>query len=115
MTDWSYVFDCVCVLSCVHLFVTLWTVAHQAPLSVRFPRQEYWNGLQFTSPGDLPDPGIEPGNLHWWLILYPCATLEALYLTSTTINLRLVKLKKYHEYEFLKLTASFKLSMMGEH
>ena len=37
----------------------LWTVAHQAPLSMGFPRQEYWNRLPFSSPGDLPDPGIE--------------------------------------------------------
>ena len=41
-------------------FVTPWTVAHQAPLSVRFPRQEYWSGLPFPSPTDLPDPGVEP-------------------------------------------------------
>ena len=40
-------------------FVTPWTVAHQAPLSVEFPRQEYWSVLLFTSPRDLPDPGIE--------------------------------------------------------
>ena len=39
--------------------VTPWTVAHQAPLSIGFPRQGYWNRLQFSSPGDLPDPGIE--------------------------------------------------------
>ena len=47
-------------LSCVQLFVTSWTVAHQAPLSMEFFRQEYKNGLPFPSPGDLPDPGIEP-------------------------------------------------------
>ena len=41
---------------------TLWTVAHQAPLSMEFSRQEYWSGLPFPSPGDLPDPGIEPGS-----------------------------------------------------
>ena len=41
-------------------FVTPQTVAHQAPLSMGFPRQEYWSGLPFPSPGDLPDPGIEP-------------------------------------------------------
>ena len=41
--------------------VTPWTVAHQAPLSVGFSRQEYWSGLPFPSPGDLPNPGIEPG------------------------------------------------------
>ena len=40
--------------------MTTWAVAHQAPLSVAFPRQEYWSGLPFPSPGDLPDPGIEP-------------------------------------------------------
>ena len=46
-------------LSCVRLFVTLWTAACQAPLSMGFSRQEYWSGLSFPSPGDLPDPGIE--------------------------------------------------------
>ena len=40
--------------------VTLWTIAHQAPLSMGFPRQEYCSGLPFPSPQDLPDPGIEP-------------------------------------------------------
>ena len=53
---------CVWVLnhfSCVRLFATLWTVACQAPLS-RFSRQEYWNGLPWLPPGDLPNPGIEP-------------------------------------------------------
>ena len=44
----------------VQLFVTLWTVAYQAPLSMRFFRQEYWSGLLFPSPGDLPDPEMEP-------------------------------------------------------
>ena len=43
-------------------FVTPWTVAHQAPLSMGFPKQEYWNGLPFLSPGDLPNPGIEPAS-----------------------------------------------------
>ena len=47
-------------LSRVQLFATPWTVAHQAPLSMGFSRQEYWSGLPFPSPGDLPDPGIEP-------------------------------------------------------
>ena len=54
--------------TCVHsqslqlcsTLVTLWTVAHQAPRSIRFSRQEYWSGLPFPSPGDLPDPGIKP-------------------------------------------------------
>ena len=42
--------------------MTLWTVARQAPLSMGFSRQEYWNGLPFPSPGDLPNPGIELGS-----------------------------------------------------
>ena len=44
--------------------VTSWTAAHQAPLSVGFSRQEYWSGFPFSSPGDLPDPGIESHLLH---------------------------------------------------
>ena len=44
----------------VQLFVTPWTVALQAPLSMGFSRQEYWSGLPCPAPGDLPDPGIEP-------------------------------------------------------
>ena len=47
-------------LSHVQLFVTPWAVAHQAPLSLEFSRQDYWSGLPFPSPGDLPDPRIEP-------------------------------------------------------
>ena len=47
-------------LSRVRLFATPWTVAHQAPPSMGFSRQEYWSGLPFPSPGDLPNPGIEP-------------------------------------------------------
>ena len=50
-------------LSHVQLFATPWTVAHQAPLSTGFSRQEYWSGLPFPSPGDLPDPGIQPTSL----------------------------------------------------
>ena len=48
-------------LSRVRLFSTPWTVAYQAPPSMGFFRQEYWSGLPFPSPGDLPRPGIEPG------------------------------------------------------
>ena len=50
------------LLSRVRLFVTPWTAAYQAPPSMRFSRQECWSGLPFPSPGDLPDPGIEPGS-----------------------------------------------------
>ena len=53
---------CICsaqLLSRVQLFLIPWTVARQAPLSVGFSRQEYWNGWPILPPGDLPDPGIE--------------------------------------------------------
>ena len=51
------------LLSHVRPFATPWTVAHEAPPSVGFSRQEYWSGLPFPSPGDLPDQGIEPRSL----------------------------------------------------
>ena len=51
---------CSCVLSCIQLFVTLWTVVGQAPLSMGFSRQEYWSRLPCPFPGDLPNPGIKP-------------------------------------------------------
>ena len=50
------------LLSRVRLFATPWTVAHQAPQSMEFSRQEYWSGLPFPSPGDLPNLGIKPGS-----------------------------------------------------
>ena len=51
------------LFSPVQLFLTLWTVVHQNPLSVRFSRQEYWNGLPCPPSWDLPNPGIEPASL----------------------------------------------------
>ena len=69
---WSVLFTihtcvCVCVCVCVCLVTQscpipcdLWAVVSQAPLSMQFSRQDYWNGLPFPSPGDLPDLGIEP-------------------------------------------------------
>ena len=53
-------------LSHVRLFATPWNVAYQAPLSMGFSRQEYWSGLPFPSPGDLPNPGIEPRSPSLW-------------------------------------------------
>ena len=57
---------CACVLTCfshVQLFMTPWTVACQAPLSMGFSKQEYWSGLPCPPPGDLPNPGTEPESL----------------------------------------------------
>ena len=61
------------------LFETLWTVANQAPRSMRFSRQEQWSELLCTPPGDLPDPGIEPTSL---LPLSP-ALADGFFITST--------------------------------
>ena len=69
----------VCLLSRVLLFVTPWTVACRAPLSVGFPRQEYWSALPFSTPGYLPNPRIEPASPVSWVgrrILCHCTTWE---------------------------------------
>ena len=68
-----YVHTHVCIvslLSHVRLFVTPWTVAHQAPLPVKLSRQGYWSGLPFSSPGNLLDLGIKPGSPALQVILY---------------------------------------------
>ena len=62
----------------VQLFATLWTVAHQVPLSMGFPRQECWSGLPCPPLGDLPNPGIEPVSL-----MSP-ASADGFFTTSTT-------------------------------
>ena len=62
---------------CLILY-NLWTIAHQAPLSMGFSRQEYWSGLPCPPPGDLPDPGIDP------ISLLPLALAAGFFITSTT-------------------------------
>ena len=76
---------CVCKLSrfsCVQLFVILRTVAHQAPLTVGFSRQEYWSRLPCPPPGDLPNPGTEP------LSVMSPALAGGLFITNTTWEVR---------------------------
>ena len=70
-------------LSCVRLFVTSWTVAHQAPPSMEFSRQEYWRGLPFPSPGDLPHPGVEPGSPASWVQFSSVQSLSRVRLFAT--------------------------------
>ena len=67
----------LCCFSHVQLFETPWTVACQAPLPMGFSRQEYWSGLPFPSPGDLPDPGIEPASLS-------SSALAGMFFTTST-------------------------------
>jgi len=73
-------------LSHVQLFATPWTVAHQAPVSMVFSRQEYWNGLPFPFPRDLPDLGIEPRSPTLQAALW--ATREAQNRQNQVLNLR---------------------------
>ena len=67
-------------------FATPWTVACQAPLSLGFCRQEYWNGLPFSSPGGLPQPGIEPPS--------PALQVDSLLLSPHTVGSAVYKQKK---------------------
>ena len=73
----------VCVPACL-TFVAPWTIAHQTPLSIGFPRQEYWSGLPFPPPGDLANPGIEPTSPALQVILYHLSHLGSPfpYITS---------------------------------
>ena len=68
------------VLSHVWLFATLWSIAHQDPLSMEFFRLEYWNRLPFPPPGDLSNPGIEPG----------CPALAGRFFTTESLGLPLM-------------------------
>ena len=87
---------CVCVFVCMYLvasnsFATLWTIAHKAPLSMEFFRQEYWSGLPFPSPGALPDPGIKltfPALAGGFFTAEPLGkTIMNLYLASKIVNI----------------------------
>ena len=81
---------CLVAQSCSTL-VTPWTVAYRALLSLRFPRQEFWNGLSFPSPGDLLNPGIDPSLLHWKagsLPLHHLGSPASMYVHLSTLNWR---------------------------
>ena len=87
ITTWSEVkWSDVKSLSPVRLFETPWTVAYQAPLSMGFYRQENWSGLPFPSPGDLPDPGTEPGLPHSMHTLYRLSHQGSSLLLTTPVK-----------------------------
>ena len=93
---------CACVLSHIspiRLCATSWTIAHQAPLSMGFPRQEYWSGLPCPSPGDLPNPGVEPVSLMSPALadrfFTTSATWEALGTTFKKILTKLVEVMEF--------------------
>ena len=76
-------------LSCVRLFVTPWTAANQDPQSMGFSRQEYWSGLPFPSPGDLPDPGIEPRSPALEADALTCFSKSSLNIWKFTVHVLL--------------------------
>ena len=98
----------VCVLSrfnCVQLCATLWILACQAPLSMGFSRQEYWNGLPCPPSGDLADLRIKPAsllsNLHWQLGLYPWCHLGVYVHMCMSVNVcvYIYKIMHIHNYK----------------
>ena len=80
-----YIYSVCVSISCSVMsdsFMTPWTAAHQAPLSIGFPRQEYWSGLPFPSPWALPNPGIELSLLHCRQILYHLSLQRSPFLKN---------------------------------
>ena len=102
-----YIYVCMYVYarsSHVQLFVTLWIVACQAPLSVGFSRQEYWNGLPSPFPGNLSDPGIEPevscvSCMSKW-VLYQLSHQGSSYFTYGNIYVNLVLLYQVSTFQY---------------
>ena len=97
MSSFSFGRHWLISLSSVHAqlqtLVTLWTVARQAPLFMKFSRQEYWNELSFPTPGDLPHPGMNLGLLHWQVNSLPLN-----YLGSPSVSRNCSNLNSYHQY-----------------
>ena len=90
----------MCTLShftCVPLFVTLWTVARQAPLSTGFSRQEYWSGLPCPPPEDIPCPGLEP------VSLTPPALEDRFFTTTITWETLYMLIIKHESYTLLEM------------
>ena len=81
-------------------FPTPWTVAHQAPLSMGFSKQEYWSGLQFPSPGNLADPGIEPASPIWQADSSPLCHLYA-YITFSLSDHLLMEIQVTYKYHMI--------------
>ena len=88
-------------------FVTPWTVACQAPLSMGFPRQEYWNGLSFPSPGDLPAKDSNPHFLHWQVTSLPLSHQGSPYVNTVGVGLPLL----YAVIQRRRLLYLFKFSL----
>ena len=93
----------VLVIQSCPTFVTPWTVAHQAPLSMEFSRQQYWSGLPFPSPGDLPDLGIEPRSPTLQAVPYHLSHLKSQSLRGEPIFQKLQTASECHSVQNLIL------------
>ena len=102
----------MCVLSCVRLFVAPWTVAHQDPLSMEFSRQEYWSGLPFPTPVDLPNPGSETPSLVSPALVGGFFTSRATW--EAHIFNRVVKKKKWQTWKEKIILKKIKIKKMKE-
>ena len=84
LKNYIYIYSCAQSFSHVRLFVTPWTIDHQAHLSMELSKQEYWTGLPFPTPGDLPNSGISNPQLlcllHWQMDLLPLCHLSYVYM-----------------------------------
>ena len=98
-TVWYHLFLWSCALSLGHIwfFATLWAVAHQAPLSIGFSKQEFWIWVPFPTPGSLPDSGIEPANLASPELAGGLFTTSATWEADATYMCNL-KIKQISEY-----------------
>ena len=91
--------------------MTLWTIACQAPLSMGFPRQEYWSGLPFPSPGDLLDPGIQPMSPVWQADSLPLSHPESLHIGHSSLYFTIFYLS-YCDLFYDKKTNSNSLTLI---
>ena len=99
-------------LSHVQLFATSWTLACQAPLSIEFSRQEYWNGLSFPPPGDLPNPGIKPRSPTLHADSLPCEPPGKPYIKWFLKEKEYVK-AVYCHHAYLTYMQSISWEMLG--
>ena len=103
-----FIYCCLVAKSCLTLG-TPWAIARKAPLSTGCPRQEYWSGLSFPSPGDFPNPGMNPRLLHYRWFLYHWATWGVLTVPENQVKTTLL-----FWHNLRSLVAPFLLNSVGQ-
>ena len=92
-------------------FVTPWTVAHQSPLSMGFPRQEYWSGLQLPPSGDFLDPGVKSASPAFHVDSLPLSQQRKPHIISTVIKIGCSKFLHHQEWKFNLLITKIPLAL----